>query len=129
MKSLSDYINAGFVRHTADHQISELARHAAKWWLDFVRNFIVVVGFFYLARKSGNSVLQLFSYINCLVLLWYLTSYFNTWSFRFFPYIKNPRLLFWVNVVPWLIIYMCVWSSCIFLGTMLFKSFQFLQAP
>jgi hypothetical protein len=127
MGRFQDYTNAGFLRHQSDYEVALVARAAAKWWLEFVRNFIVVVGFFYIAAKSDSALLKAFSYVNCGVLLWYITAYFNTWSFRFFPYIQNKRLNFLVNATLWSVVYVAAWLSCIGAGAAAFKAFETLQ--
>src|SRR4051812_10571338 len=38
------YLEAAFVRHTHDYQIALVSRRLAKWWLEFVRNILVVAG-------------------------------------------------------------------------------------
>jgi hypothetical protein len=36
----------------------------------------------------------------------YFAGWVNTFSFRFFPYIKNPKLNFWLNITLWMMVVM-----------------------
>lgn len=127
LDKINAYVTAGFVRHTSDYEIAVPARQLAKWWLELVRNILVVAGLYYLADKSGSTPLKIFSYINVAVLGWYMSSHFNTWSFRLFPYIKNRRMNIAVNTTLWLVLYGCAWVGCIYAGVLIFKSLAVLQ--
>jgi hypothetical protein len=127
LDKINAYLEAGFVRHKSDYAIALLARQLAKWWLDFVRNILVVAGLYYLAEKSGSATLKIFSYINFGALIWYVSAHFNTWSFRFFPYIKNQRLNTCVNFAIWGALYSAAfWGSMIAFAA-IFAALQFLQ--
>lgn len=121
------YLNAAFVRHTSDYETALWARQATKWWLDFFRNLVVVSTVYYLAERSDSTVLKLFSYVYACALVAFVSSYFNTWSFRFFPYIKNPKTNFWVNLLIWVVLYMAVSIGCYIALAAVFKSLSLLQ--
>ena len=127
LDKINAYVTAGFVRHTNDYEIAVLARQLAKWWLELVRNILVVAGVYYLADKSGSTPLKMFSYVNVAVLGWYISSHFNTWSFHLFPYIKNPRINTVVNMTVWSVLYGCAWLGCVFAGVLIFESLAVLQ--
>jgi hypothetical protein len=127
LEKFNAYLNAAFVRHTADYETSLWARHASKWWLDFFRNIVVVSTVYYLAEKSGNTVLKFFSYAYYGVLIAFVGSHFNTWSFRFFPYIKNPKTNIWINGLIWIVLYTVVTTGCYIALATVFKSLSLLQ--
>jgi len=102
---LKEYLEKGFSRHEADHWAALKVRAFAKWWLDLVRNAVVVAAFVYLARKSESVPLKALAYSTAAVLFGYCTSYFNTWSFAFLPGIKHERWNFWINMVLWLVVF------------------------
>jgi hypothetical protein len=92
LEKLVAYLNAAFQRHQTDYEVSLWARQASKWWLDFFRNIVVVSTVYYLAERSDSTVLKVFSYAYYGALIWFVSSYFNTWSFRFFSLTsKIPR--------------------------------------
>jgi hypothetical protein len=57
----------------------------------------------------------------------FVSSHFNTWSFRFFPYIKNLKVNIWVNGIIWLVLYLAVIISCYAALGAVFKSLSLLQ--
>jgi hypothetical protein len=124
---INAYLEAGFVHHKSDYEIALLARQLAKWWLDFVRNILVIGGLYYIAEKSGSAVLKIFSYINFGVLIWYITAHFNTWSFRFFPYIKNQRVNNFVNLAIWGALYGAAFGGSMIAFAAIFSALQVLQ--
>jgi hypothetical protein len=128
LEKINNYWNAAFVRHTVDYETSLKARHATKWWLDFFRNLVVVSTVYYLAERSDSTVLKIFSYVYYAALLAFVSSYFNTWSFRFFPYIKNPKMNFWVNGLVWIVLALAVFVGCFAALGAVFRSLSLLQA-
>lgn len=125
---LQAYFDDAFQRHEVDYKASVWARQASKWWLDLFRNIIVVSGVYYLAQKADSTVLKIFSYAYFGALIWFVSSYFNTWSFRFFPYIKNPRLNFWANGAIWIVLYGAITLVCYVGLAAVFKSLSVLQS-
>src|SRR3954451_8502488 len=100
---LNAYFEAAFVRHTHDYNAAIMIQRLTKWWLEFARNILVVGGLYYLAEKSDSTALKIFSYINLAALFAYMTSHFNNWSFRLFPYIQKRALYNIVNLGIWLV--------------------------
>jgi hypothetical protein len=93
-------------------------RRLAKWWLELIRNLLVVSAINFLAQQSDSILLKGIAYASFLALFAYCTSYQNTFSINFFPYIKHPRTNFWVNAVVWLCICMPIFffiSASIFI--------------
>src|SRR4030095_17220850 len=127
LEKIDAYLQAAFVRHTSDYQTALWARHATKWWLDFFRNLVVVSTVYYLAERSDSTVLKIFSYAYYAALLGFVSSYFNTWSFRFFPYIKNPKTNFWVNGLIWIALALAVFQGCFIALGAVFTSLSLLQ--
>jgi hypothetical protein len=103
------YLNDAFSVHESDLQVRQWVNKFTKWWLEQVRNILAVSAFYFLAKKTGNGLLELLSSITVLLLLNYFSNWQNTYSFRFLPYIKNPRANFWVNGALWLCVTLCVW--------------------
>jgi hypothetical protein len=112
VKKILEYFERGFVRHEADYWAAQQIRSFAKWWLDLVRNALVVSALIYLAYKSDSVPLKTFAYFTGAVLFAYCTSYYNNWSFVFFPGIKRPFLNVILNTTLWVVVYGVVfWSS------------------
>ena len=109
-----NYLKAAYVPHTSDYQAALSIRLFARWWMEFCRNFIVVVAINYVAEKSGSKALLAFADFTYFVFFAFVTSHFNNWSFMFFPYIKNRHLRIWLNIVLWLPIYAAVFGGTIF---------------
>lgn len=116
------YLEATFVRHRHDYEIAILARQFSKWWLDFARNILVVGGLYYSTDKSGSTTLKVFSYINLAALFWYMMAYFNTWSFRPFPFIQNGFWYAFVNFGIWLIMYAVMLGASVAGFVLVFQS-------
>ena len=106
---LNKYLEDAFRLHESDWQAKQSVNKFTKWWLEQVRNLLAVSAFYFLATKTGNGILQLLSSITILLFLSYFTNWQNTFSFRFLPYIKNPKANFWINLALWLCVVMSVW--------------------
>lgn len=112
LERLSQYIKDGYHRHDMDYQTGVHIRSFVRWWMEFCRNFIVVVIINYLAEKSGSKILIGFAWVTYFIFYAYVTSYFNNWSFTFFPYIKRPHIHFLVNAGIWVPLTTAVLIGC-----------------
>jgi hypothetical protein len=76
-------------------------RSFAKWWMELVRNLIVVAALQYFAGRSNNLALKVFSIITLVILWGYLSTYLYSWVLTFNPFhpIKNQRLQFILLIV------------------------------
>ncbi len=84
----------GFVLDPHYEAGNAIIRDGAKWFLDFLRNILIVGGLFVLAEKSGNRYLEILSWVAGGVLFIYLSSYWTALGFRF------PRSLpIWVKLL------------------------------
>jgi hypothetical protein len=69
-----------------------------KWWLDLMRNLVVVAVLLYLARKSDNSLLTIVAYASfAAVVLYCLT--FTTWWF--FDPLHKYEGRWWVRILTY----------------------------
>jgi len=122
LNKLNKYFSDGFLLHEADFQAGKHIRALTKWWLELVRNLLVVSAFYFLALKSDSTVLKILAQLSLLVFLAYFSTWQNTFSFRFFPYIKNPKVNFWFNLVVWLAICMPIYFFIIIAVTRAFQA-------
>jgi hypothetical protein len=56
-----------------------------------------VSAFYFLAQKSDSELLKVLAAVTYFLLFAYFAGWSNTFSFLFFPYIKNQRLNFLVQ--------------------------------
>jgi hypothetical protein len=68
---------------------------------------------YFLAQKSGSWVLKALADLSWLFFFSNFVTWQNTFSFRFFPYIKNERANFWINLILWLLIIMPIWYAVV----------------
>lgn len=115
LDKLNRYLSDAFLLHESDLKAKQTINKLTKWWLDQVRNLLAVSAFYFLAKKTGNVFLESLAAISILLFLNYLFNWPNTFSFRFLPYIKNPRANFWINLALWMIVLGGFWIGGIFL--------------
>ena len=88
-------INAFFSKSLRWSETDELFarqfRAFAKWWLDLIRNVMVVAVLLYFARKSDKLAVKIIAYVSIVMLSGYCTSYVFWWSLNPFFFIKNRR--------------------------------------
>ena len=64
----------------------------AQWWLDLVRNLLVVGALQYVAFKTGSVLLEVLS-IGTYLFFWiYFVTRGETWSFNPFSFVRDARL-------------------------------------
>lgn len=115
LDKLNRYLSDAFLLHESDFKVKLSINKFTKWWLDQVRNLLAVSAFYFLAKKTGNTILESLAVISVLLFLNYLFNWPNTFSFRFLPYIKNARANLWINLALWMIVLAVVWIGGIFL--------------
>lgn len=95
-------------------------RAVAKWWLDLVRNLLVVGALQYVAFRSGNLILEGLSLCTYLFFFAYFITQFDLWAFNPFFSVKNSRLQ---SVLP-VLSHIVVALIPLALGVALFMSVQ-----
>jgi hypothetical protein len=109
LEKLNQYVKDAVVIHEIDLKGSVTFNKFIKWWLEQIRNLLAVSAFYFLAQKSDSIVLKSLATISWLVFFSYFTTWQNTFSVRFFPYIKHKKLNLLVNFSLWLAIVMPIW--------------------
>jgi hypothetical protein len=104
LDKVCQYFNDGFLLHEDDYKASLRANKFIRWWLEQIRNLLIVSAFYFLAQKSDSLLLKTLANITYFVFFGYFASWLNNFSFRFLPYIKNPKANFWANLVLWMLI-------------------------
>ena len=76
----------------------DLVRNFSKWFFDLLRNFVLVGGLKYFAKKSGSTVLFYLHEFALLVILAYCISYADQWYINLFSFVEKKRLAHWLNM-------------------------------
>ena len=97
--SVFEYIKKSFNARPIDRLVSIQTRAFAKWWLDLVRNFIIVGVLQYFAEKSGLWYVKALSAITYLVFFGYCMSYLDFWTFNPFHGMKTSWFKFFLSMV------------------------------
>jgi hypothetical protein len=113
LDKINIYIKDGFSVHQGDLWAYRKAYRFTKWWLEQVRNLLALSALYFLAQKSGSWVLKVIAEVSWLLFFANFASWLTTFSFRFFPYIKNARANFWINLVLWVLIVMPIWYAVV----------------
>jgi hypothetical protein len=113
LAKLNTYVKDAIQVHHDDLSVARVARRFYKWWLELVRNVLAVSALYFLAMKSESLFLQAVAIFTCFILLGYFISWQNTFSVRFFPYIKNPRVNFVTNGFIWIALMIVLSTSLI----------------
>jgi hypothetical protein len=66
----------------ADSWGAEKIRAIAKWWLDLMRNVVVVSVLLYLSKKSDSWPLPIVAYVSFASLVLYCLTYTTWWFFN-----------------------------------------------
>jgi|HubBroStandDraft_2_1064218.scaffolds.fasta_scaffold333221_2 hypothetical protein len=111
---LSQYLRDGFSWHESDRDVGIQIRKLIRWWLEQVRNLLVVSAFSFLAQKSDSRLLKFLAEATFWIYFAYFTGWTNSFSFRFLPYIKNARLNFWLNMALWMLVIMPIYFLIVF---------------
>jgi hypothetical protein len=90
---LVDYFTKSFVEHP-DAWVEPYVRTFCKWWLDLIRNAIIVGVLYFFAEKSGSLTLKVLSIFTFAVFFAYCLSYTRTFLVDPFHGIKNELLRF-----------------------------------
>jgi hypothetical protein len=114
LNKLNKYFADAILLHESDLWAAKHGRTFIKWWLEVVRNLLVVSAFYFLAQKSDSIVLKVLANVTFLVFFGYFATWQNTFSVRFFPYIKNPKVNFWFNFVVWVAVCMPIYVFILF---------------
>lgn len=95
-----------------------------KWWLEFVRNLLVVGGFFYIAYRSDQAILIVLAWVNVGALAWYVYLHlFNRSYFKFFALKNTDR----TEALNSLLTGLVTGIPIAIIGIMLFSVFEALQ--
>jgi hypothetical protein len=86
--ALKDYIQEFFRSDDADQAVAKDVRKLCKWWLETIRNLVVVCLLWYVAEKSHSLVMWLLAIVSVLAFLFYWLSSIMIWGFT--PY-SFPR--------------------------------------
>jgi hypothetical protein len=78
-------LQSGFFRRNEYGWIQMRAREAAKWFLDLVRNIVVVAVLLAFASKSTSWSVWILAHLAWLALTAYVVSYIQQWFFFPFP--------------------------------------------
>jgi len=108
------YVSDAFLLHESDWKTKGWVNKFTKWWLEQVQNLLAVSAFYFLAKKTGDVLLELLADITVMLFINYFANWQNTFSFRFLPYIKNVRVNFWLNLALWISVIGSVWLLTIF---------------
>lgn len=109
LNKLNQYFIDAFLLHEGDLEAKRQINKFIRWWLEQVRNLLVVSAFYFLAQKSDSGLLKTLATVTSFLFFTYFVGWSNTFSFRFFPYIKNQSVNFWFNMVVWLAVLMPVY--------------------
>ena len=123
-KIIRQYLNDAFLVHELDLNAQRRGNRFIRWWLEQVRNLLAVSAFYFLAEKANDSLLKILSWITIFLFASYFTTWQNTFSFRFLPYIKNPRANFWVNIALWLCVIIVVLLVVMVLMAEIIRGFE-----
>lgn len=96
-QAVESYFRDAINFHEPSQRHAEINRAIARWGFELLRNLVLVGLLQYAAEKSGSRVLSAISMASWILLLYFLFSYFDTWTVRPFPYIKNRKVWFVVN--------------------------------
>jgi hypothetical protein len=113
-KKIKQYLLDAIQEHPDDLVAARGIRALIKWWLEVVRNLLAVSAFYFLAQKSDSHLLKTMANVTCFAYLVYFISWQNTFSIRFFPYIKHPRVNVWLNIVLWILIFAPIYFGVIY---------------
>ena len=111
LTSVNNYLKDAILIHESDLWAARKIRAFEKWWFELIRNLLVVSAFNFLAQKSESTLLKILGTATYLLLFSYCISFANSYSIRFFPYIKSERLNFWLNLIVWIIIFIPIFYS------------------
>jgi hypothetical protein len=95
---ITSYIAKSFEPHRIDAKLAPKQRAFFKWWLDLIRNLMIVGVVQYVADKSGHWYLKALSDFTYLVFVGYCMSYVTSWVFNPFHGFKSKRLQFWLGM-------------------------------
>jgi hypothetical protein len=107
----------GFFMDPGFQVAASITRDAAKWFLDLMRNLIVVALLFVLADKSDKWYLTALAYAAFVAFWLYVTSYWNALGFRF-PATTNSWIKALIFVVGLILISFVTIAVVGSLGTM-----------
>jgi hypothetical protein len=82
----------------ADRWGGEKLRAFSKWWLDLMRNVVVVSVLLYLARKSDGWPLTIVAYLSFGSLILYCLTYTTWWFFNPLPQYEG---IWWVRMLTY----------------------------
>jgi len=72
-------------------------RNFSLWFLDLLRNFVLVGGLKYFYERSGSTVLFYLHEFALIVIFLYCLSYADQWYINLFGFLANKRLAHWLN--------------------------------
>ncbi len=112
--NVSKYIHDGLHLHDDDIKAAAWIHGFIRWWLEQVRNLLAVSAFWFLAEKGDSLLLKILAGISGLLFFAYFAAWPNNFHFRFFPYIKNPKWNFSINIVLWMLVCMPIFFAVCF---------------
>ena len=99
-RSYEDKTYAKFLHVSApDLWGAEKTRTFTKWWLDLMRNIIVVAVLLFLAKKSDSWPLTIIAYVSFGAVVLYCLTY-TTWWF-FYPLHKYEGSQWWARMLAY----------------------------
>jgi hypothetical protein len=117
LEVINRYVNDGFLLHEEDLKASQRFNRFLRWWLEQIRNLLVVSAFYFIAYRSDSLILKALANVTYFLFFGYFVTWTNNFSFRFLPYIKNPKMNFWINGGLWICLCMPVFiASSIAIG-------------
>jgi hypothetical protein len=93
----------GFFMEPGFEVAASQTRDAAKWFLDLMRNLIVVALLFVLAQKSDRWYLTALAWVGFFAFWAYVSSYWNALAFRFPPTTNG-----WIKALIFLVAFIVV---------------------
>jgi hypothetical protein len=113
---LKDFLQAPFVVNQQAHASALIARVAAKWLLELLRNIIVVAFLFVVARKSGKWYMDVVAAFGFAAIWAYLMSYWDALGMNLVPFQKR-----WVAIAVLVVmtVFLCAFVIFLMLGLLL----------
>jgi hypothetical protein len=79
MNVILAYFRAGWVSPSGyNHFFKNIVRPLCRWWMEFIRNLIVLVGLYWVALKSENPDLIFLAKATALTMMAFILTYINT---------------------------------------------------
>jgi protein-S-isoprenylcysteine O-methyltransferase Ste14 len=101
---IKGYFDAAYVPDPRSVDASSALRANIRWWMELLRNLLVVTTITFLAHKSNNILPKIVAYFSIGALFLYFYTYSRNASFHFFPFVKDPKRHAFINEGVWAIV-------------------------